>query len=67
MSYLAQPLAGYRYGVTNAELPSADDLAAALAAADDPKQRGLLLGGLARRLALSDGHTTKIDQLRPVG
>jgi hypothetical protein len=64
MSYLAQLLAGYRRGLTDVELTPLDDLEAALAAADDPEQRGRMLGCLARTLALCDGHATKIDQLR---
>ena len=51
MSYLDELLSGYREGLVGEPPQPIQAVRAALTAADDPRQRGALLGLLARALA----------------
>ena len=66
MSYLDELLAGYRQALAGKPQQPIEGLRAALATADDPRQRGALLGLLALAMAAS-GHAYSSTNKTPIG
>jgi hypothetical protein len=61
VSYVDELLTGYRQGLASNSPHSIKDVRAALAEADDPRQRGTLLGLLAKELATHGGNRCTIS------
>jgi hypothetical protein len=67
MTYLDELLAGYPQGLTSNPTKAIQALHAALAETDEPRQRGTLLGLLAKALAIGarSSSSTNETALRP--
>jgi len=62
MTYLDELLAGYRQGLADNPPQPIQALRAALAEADDPRQRGTLLGLLAKTLVTAGGNRSGMNE-----